>query len=126
MSMWSLMAAPLFFSGDMAKLDEFTLNVLCNSEVIDIDQDPLGKQAKIIKKTDEVFILAKPMADGSLAVGLFNLAEDKRKLTADWSELGLEGPRIVRDVWRQKDIGTFDKQFTVDVNRHGVSLIRLR
>lgn len=48
LSMWALMAAPLFFSGDMARLDRFTLNVLCNSEVIDVDQDPLGKQARSV------------------------------------------------------------------------------
>jgi len=42
MSMWSLMAAPLFFFGDMTKLDALTLNVLCNTEVIDIDQDSPG------------------------------------------------------------------------------------
>ncbi len=51
MSMWSLMAAPLIFSGDMTKLDAFTLNVLCNAEVIAVDQDPLGKQAKILRQT---------------------------------------------------------------------------
>ncbi|HOH30215.1 MAG TPA: glycoside hydrolase family 27 protein, partial [Candidatus Hydrogenedentes bacterium] len=44
MSLWCLMAAPLVYSGDMTRLDAFTLNVLCNPEVIDIDQDPLGKQ----------------------------------------------------------------------------------
>ncbi|MBN2296082.1 MAG: putative Ig domain-containing protein, partial [Pirellulales bacterium] len=126
MSMWSLMAAPLIFSGDMAKLDEFTLNVLCNCEVIDINQDPLGKQAKIITQTDDLLVLAKPMQDGSLAVGLFNLGEKRRKLTADWAELGLTGPKIVRDVWRHRDIGTFDKEFTAEVNRHGICLIRLR
>ena len=49
MSMWSLMAAPLFFSGDMARLDEFTLNVLCNPEVIDVNQDACGKQARPIR-----------------------------------------------------------------------------
>src|ERR1035441_1429220 len=38
MSMWALMASPLFYSGDMGSLDEFTLNVLCNAEVIDVDQ----------------------------------------------------------------------------------------
>jgi alpha-galactosidase len=43
MSLWALMAAPLIFSGDMNHLDEFTLNVLCNAEVIAIDQDSLGK-----------------------------------------------------------------------------------
>ena len=48
-----LMAAPLFFSGDMAKLDDFTLNVLCNAEVIEVDQDPLGKQAKPLVQDDQ-------------------------------------------------------------------------
>ena len=42
MSMWALMAAPLFYSGDITRLDAFTLNVLCNAEVIEVDQDPLG------------------------------------------------------------------------------------
>ena len=43
--------SPLIFSGDMARLDPFTLNVLCNAEVIDVDQDALGRQARIIRKT---------------------------------------------------------------------------
>jgi alpha-galactosidase len=43
MSLWSLMAAPLFYSGDMGRLDEFTLNLLCNPEVIEINQDMLGR-----------------------------------------------------------------------------------
>ncbi len=41
MSLWALMASPLFYSGDMTRLDEFTLNVLCNPEVIEVNQDPL-------------------------------------------------------------------------------------
>ena len=80
MSMWSLMAAPLFYSGDMTHLDAFTLNVLCNSEVIDIDQDVLGKQAVIVQAHANEFVLSKPLEDGALAVGLFNLAETKEKL----------------------------------------------
>jgi alpha-galactosidase len=125
MSMWCLMAAPLFFSGDMAKLDDFTVGVLCSPEVIEVDQDPLGKQAKPLAQDDQTLILAKPMEDGSLAVGLFNLAEAGRKMTIDWSLLRLQGPRRVRDLWRQKDIGTFEGRFDVDVTRHGVALVRL-
>ena len=125
MSMWCLMAAPLFYSGDMRYLDEFTLNVLCNAEVIDVDQDPLGIQARPLVQDDETLILAKPMADGSLAVGLFNLAELSREMSVDWSLLGLSGKRVVRDLWRQKDLGTYDGRFTTAVTRHGVALIRL-
>lgn len=125
MSMWCLMAAPLFFSGDMAKLDDFTLNVLCNPEVIDVDQDPLGKQARPLVQNDETLVLAKPTEDGSLAVGLFNLAEMPRQVRIDWSLLGAQGKQRARDVWRQKDLGTFEGSYSTEVSRHGVTLIRL-
>jgi len=125
MSMWCLMAAPLFYSGDMRYLDEFTLNVLCNAEVIDVDQDPLGVQARPVVNNDETLIMAKPMADGSLAVGLFNLTELPRSMTLDFSIVGLAGQRDVRDLWRQKDLGTHNGNFTTKVPRHGVALLRL-
>jgi len=125
MAMWCLMAAPLVYSGDMTQLDAFTLNVLCNPEVIAVDQDPLGKQGRPIVQTDEDFILAKPMADGSLAVGLFNFAEIAREMTVTWDQLGLEGPHRVRDLWRQKDLGDADGKVSVQVTRHGVAMLRL-
>jgi alpha-galactosidase len=126
MSMWCLMAAPLIFSGDMGKLDPFTLNVLCNAEVIDVDQDPLGKQARVTRHGGDELVLAKPMEDGSVAIGLFNLGLMKRDMKVKWSELGLSGPRIARDLWRQKDIGEFDAEFSAPVNSHGVVFIRVR
>jgi len=126
MSLWSLMAAPLIFSGDMAKLDTFTLNVLCNSEVISVDQDPLGKQAKILRQTRDEFVLVKELADGSKAVGLFNLASHPRKISIAWNELGLASHQQVRDLWRQKEIGSFDGKYEIEVPRHGVSLVRVQ
>jgi alpha-galactosidase len=80
----------------MRVLDEFTLNVLCNPEVIEVDQDPLGKQAKPLVQDDETLIMAKPMADGSLVVGLFNLAEVARDISVDSSLLGFAGSRRIR------------------------------
>ena len=49
MSMWALMASPLFFGGDMGALDDFTLGILNNSEVIDVDQDALGWQGRVVR-----------------------------------------------------------------------------
>jgi alpha-galactosidase len=125
MSLWSLMAAPLVFSGDMTKLDEFTLGILCNAEVIEVDQDPLGRQGKPVVRDDATLVLAKPLEDGSLAVGLFNLDEVARPITVSWSQLELKGPQRARDLWRQKDLGVFDGQYTAPVARHGVMLLRL-
>jgi len=125
MSMWALMASPLFFSGDMSKLDDFTLNILCNSEVIDVDQDALGLQARVVRQSADEFILEKPLEDGSVAVGFFNLSESPRKMSASLADLGLNGSWNVRDLWRQKVIGAASGSLNADVARHGVSLVRL-
>jgi alpha-galactosidase len=126
MSMWCLMAAPLIFSGDMGRLDPFTLNVLCNHEVIEVDQDPLGKQSRIVKQTEDELILAKEMEDGSTAVGLFNLASSAAKLSVSWAELGLTGRQVARNLWRQTDLGSFEGTLATTVPKHGVTLVRLR
>jgi alpha-galactosidase len=125
MSLWCLMAAPLIFGGDMAKLDPFTLNVLCNSEVIAVDQDALGRQARIVRQTPDEFILLKDLEDGSKALGLFNLDSSPRKISVSWADLSLAGSQEVRDLWRQTHVGAFTGAFDTEVTRHGVALVRL-
>jgi alpha-galactosidase len=126
MSMWSLMASPLFFGGDMSKLDPFTLNVLCNAEVIDVNQDLLGKQARVVRKTKGELILAKPLEDGSVAVGLFNLAREPREIAAALPDIGAPARCRVRDIWRQKEDGRAEGELRRTVGAHGVALVRLR
>jgi len=125
MSMWSLMAAPLFFSGEVTKLDAFTLNVLCNSEVIDIDQDSLGRQAKVVRETSNELVLEKPLSDGSVAVGLFNLKDSPQEVSAGWADLGLDGRQAVRDVWRHKDLRPVQSRYSNRLAAHDVMLIKL-
>jgi alpha-galactosidase len=125
MSMWCLMASPLFYGGDITSLDDFTLNVLCNAEVIEIDQDPLGKSADVAKLSDKTFLMVKQLEDGGKAVGLFNRDTEDAKITAKWSDIGVTGKQAVRDLWRQKDLGEFDGEFTANVGRRGVVLIRV-
>ena len=111
-SLWSLVAAPLILGGDVTRLDDFTLNLLCNDEVIDVDQDPLGKPGHRVAKQGDQEVWARPLEDGSLAVGLFNRNEMQATVTAKWSDLGVQGKQRVRDLWRQKDLGTLEGQFS--------------
>lgn len=124
-SLWSLLAAPLLLGCDMTQIDEFTRNVLCNDEVIEVNQDPLGRMARCIATRDETKVYAKEMADGSVTVGLFNLGEETVPVSTTWSELKLKGPQQVRDLWRQRSLGKQADGFAADVPRHGVMLIRL-
>ena len=125
-SLWSLLAAPLFFGGDMTKLDEFTLSLLTNDEVIAVNQDTLAKQGRRVWRQATSEVWAKPLEDGSLAVGLFNRGEQETRIAADWSVLGIHGKHKVRDLWRQKDLGRFDGRFEAVVGRHGVALVRVQ
>jgi alpha-galactosidase len=124
-SLWCLLCSPLLIGCDMTKLDDFTLNLLTNDEVLDVSQDPLGRQAARIAKDGSLEIWAKDLEDGSKAVGLFNRGEDDATITVKWSELGASGVQSVRDLWRQQNIGKFPDQFRAKVPRHGVVLIKV-
>jgi alpha-galactosidase len=125
-SQWCLVAAPLIFSGDITRLDDFTLNLLCNDEVLDVNQDALGKPGRRVTQHDDLEVWARDLEDGSKAVGLYNRGEMELPVIAAWSDLGVKGRQIVRDLWRQKDLGAFENQFQASVPRHGVVLVRLR
>ncbi|QDK80610.1 alpha-galactosidase [Spirosoma sp. KCTC 42546] len=138
-SMFSLLAAPLLIGCPIEQLDAFTLNLLANDEVIEINQDPLGKAARLVRDEDGVQIWLKPLEDGSYAVGLFNTAdfgktpqsyfhwgtEVPKSFTFDFAKIGLKGNYKLRDVWRQKDLGTFNGSFKTDIRHHGVVMLKL-
>jgi alpha-galactosidase len=124
-SLWCLLAAPLILSGDITRLDAFTLGLLTNDEVIDVDQDPLGRPGRRVAKNGSLEVWSRPMEDGSLAVGLFNRGEGLKAVEANWQDLGLRGPQRVRDLWRQRDVGVTDGKFEAAVGRHGVVLVRM-
>ncbi len=127
-SLWSLFSAPLLIGCDMEQLDDFTLNLLTNDEVIEINQDPLGKQATCLQTMGDLRIYVKELEDGNKAVGFcnFGLAPIDLKYT-DFAKLGLKGQFAVRDLWRQQNIGNVNTQsgsLTIKVPVHGVLLYK--
>jgi len=124
-SLWSIVAAPLIFSGDITRLDEFTLSLLTNDEIIEVDQDPLGKPGYRVSKNGDTEVWIRNLEDGSKAVGLFNRGENEAEVTAVWEEIGVTGKQRVRDLWRQKDLGDFSDKYTSTVPVHGVVMLRL-
>lgn len=124
-SLWCLLASPLLIGCDMTQLDDFTLNLLTNDEVLEVSQDPLGRQAERIMQDGMVEVWAKDMEDGSKAVGLFNRGQEEAPVTVKWSDLGVGSEQSVRDLWRQKDLGQFKGQFEIKVARHDVVLVKI-
>jgi alpha-galactosidase len=124
-TMWVLLAAPLLLGCDLTQLDPFTLDLLTNDEVLDVDQDVLGKQGWKRAETGQTEVYARPLSDGTLAVGLFNKGRTASVVAARWTDLGLHGAQRVRDLWRRKDAGTFDHEFRYPVPPHGAVLVKI-
>jgi alpha-galactosidase len=138
-SMFSLLAAPLLIGCPVEHLDDFTLNLLTNSEVLEINQDPLGKPARLMSDENGVQIWVKPMKDDSYAVGLFytddfgktpqsyfRWGDETPKLyTFHFDKAGLKGNWKLRDVWRQVDLGECSGSFGTEIRHHGVLMLRM-
>ena len=131
MSMWALFPSPIQISCLLDDIDDFTLDLLSNEEILDINQDSLGQGVSCIGKTlgqrtpDGAYdlhtrIYARPLADGSVAAGFFNLGKGAVTIT-----LPLHAKTRIRDPWALKDLGTFDCNFTVNVPEHGGRIFRL-
>ncbi len=125
LALWSLQAAPLFIGADLSKLDPLTLALLTNDDVLDVDQDPLGKAARRLWQDGRLEIWARPLADGTVAVGLFNRGLAPNKVTVPWSLIGRAGAQPVRDLWQRRDLGASRDSFTATVPRHGVVFIKV-
>jgi alpha-galactosidase len=124
-TIWALLAAPLLIGCDMTQLDEFTLDLLTNDEVLAVDQDELGNAATRVASAGNAEVWSRPLADGTIAVGLFNRGVEPTTVVAKWSDVKLTGPQPVRDLWQQKDLGEYDREYAVQVRGHGSVLLKI-
>ncbi|MGH7952890.1 MAG: alpha-galactosidase, partial [Limisphaerales bacterium] len=143
MTLWCLLASPLLLGNDLTAMDAFTLNLLENDDVLAVDQDELGKQAAPVSESGEpvgiprpghpgqkrmvtpLQVWARPLADGSHAVGLFNFGDTNATVTVKWSDLNISGEHLIRDLWRQKDLGKFKNEFSMPVAPHSAELVKI-
>jgi alpha-galactosidase len=124
LSLWCLLSAPLLIGCDLERLDPFTLNLLCNDEVLALDQDVLGRPALPRLKSGSIQVWVKELADGERAVGIFNLGEETAAYTLDLKAAGLPAEANLRDLWRQRDLGRISLRHVVTIPGHGVVLLK--
>ena len=126
-TMWAMQAAPLLIGCDLTHIDRFTLDLLTNHDVIEVDQDMLGKPATRVAKDGQAEVWARPLADGRYAVALFNRGDEPTRVTVDLAnDLRLTGPRRVRNLWLMRDEGRASGRYSAIVPRHGAVLLSVQ
>jgi alpha-galactosidase len=126
LSLWCILAAPLMAGNDLRNMTDEIREILTNTEVIAVDQDPLGVQGHKVRDDGDFEVWSKPLKDGSRAVVLFNRSSGDEKISVTWQEIELsEQEATVRDLWEKKDLGRFQNGFSAVVPSHGVVMVKI-
>ena len=125
MALWALLAAPLLAGNDLRNMSAETKELLTNSDVIAVDQDSKGVQGHRVWQEGPLEIWAKPLADGSQAVGLFNRSESAIQMTLDFKGIGAPAAAKLRNLLDHKDLATAQNSYATEVPKHGVVLLKV-
>jgi alpha-galactosidase len=127
-SLWAMLAAPLMAGNDLNNMTPETGEILTNKEVIAIDQDKLGREARRVRRDGDIEVWARSLEGGDRAVLLLNRGTAVKEVTVNWTDLDYPAhvPAAVRDLWQHKDLGKFTEKFTASVAPHAVVMITVK
>ena len=126
MTLWVMACSPLMMGCDLRGLDKDSAALLMNREVLAVNQDSLGKPAIRVRQYGPCEAWAKPLQDGSLAVGLFNRGSSGLDMKVRAGDLGLsDEPKLVRDLWQGQDVADFGEFLTRRVQPHESLLFKV-
>ena len=112
--------------GDLPTLDAFTKSLLTNQEVLEVDQAS-SENHELFERDNHIAWTAKAPGTGERYLAIFNLADGSpASVKVQWKELGLKGKCAVRDLWQNKDLGTYSRSFAPKLNPHGAGLYKIR
>lgn len=119
MTLWAVFRSPLFFGGELRLTDDFTLSLITNSEVINVNQN--SEKPLFVYNKGGIAVWQTKVENGT-AVAVFNLSDEEKRHKLKLSDLGIENVRAVRDLWARKDISKCENDLTVSLKPHSSAL----
>jgi len=124
MTLWAMSAAPLMMGHDLRQTSPEVLKLLTNRAVIAVDQDARGVQGQAARREGSTEVWKKPLADGGVAVALFNRGETATTIALAPADAGFTTLEAVRDLWADADLGASPPAFVVPPQ--GAVLLQVR
>lgn len=129
MAMWSIMSSPLLIGCDLTAIPEPSLRLLTNPEVVALNQDSLGLQARLVKREGgaELYVKDVRRREGlTRAVALYNPTDTTARFCLRAADVDLAGRVTVRDLFARRDDGRLkDGERVVDIAPHDTHLYLL-
>lgn len=126
MTLFSISRSPLMFGGDLPSNDEFTLSLITNKDVLNVNQHSTnGKE--LFRENDLIVWTANDPKTGDKFLAFFNASDTTgaAEITVKFEQLGLTGTHTIKDLWTGEKLGKFTGSFSRIINRHGAGLYRI-
>ncbi|MFG1660037.1 glycoside hydrolase family 27 protein [Micromonospora chersina] len=124
-AMWAVLAAPLIAGNDVRSQSAATQSILTNRNLIAINQDGLGLQAAQVSFDGTRRVLAKPLANGDVAVALFNQGSATTTISTTAAAVGKTGTSFtLLDAWTNAT-STTGGAISASVPAHGTVVYRV-
>lgn len=128
-SIWAISKAPLLIGCDVRNATKETMEIIGNMEVIAVNQDPHGVQAKKVRMEGDLEIWAGPLSSYRVALVLVNRSRSRNPITAQWDDIGIPPNSVVeaRDLWEHKTLKErFVGNLTASVDSHACKMYVLK
>ncbi|KMS70708.1 alpha-galactosidase [Streptomyces viridochromogenes] len=124
-ALWALMSAPLMAGNDIRTMSADVSAILRNPRLLAVNQDSLGAGGRRVRDDGDTEVFAKPLSDGSVAVGLFNRGSNTATVTTTAAQVGLSGGSFtLTDLWTG-GTSTTSGQISASVPAHGVAVFKV-
>ncbi|GAA3660811.1 glycoside hydrolase family 27 protein [Streptomyces chitinivorans] len=124
-ALWALMSAPLMAGNDIRTMSADVSAILRNPRLLAVNQDPLGAGGRRVRDDGATEVFAKPLSDGSVAVGLLNRGGSTTTITTTAAQVGLSGGSFtLTDLWTGTTSSTSGR-ISAGVPAHGVAVFRM-
>ena len=115
MTLWAVFRSPLFFGGELRLTDNYTLSLVTNPEVINVNQN---SEKPLFVYNKGGIAVWQTKIENCTAVAVFNLSDEEKHYRLSFSDLGIENVRAVRDLWARKDIPKCENDVAVSLKPH--------
>ena len=115
MTLWAVFRSPLFFGGELRLTDDYTLSLVTNPEVINVNQN---SEKPLFLYNKGGIAVWQTKTENCTAVAVFNLSDEEKHYKLSFSDLGIENVRAVRDLWARKDIPKCENDVAVSLKPH--------
>lgn len=122
MTLWAVFRSPLFFGGELRLTDNYTLSLVTNPEVINVNQN---SEKPLLVYNKGGIAVWQTKIENCTAVAVFNLSDEEKHYKLSFSDLGIENVRAVRDLWARKDIPKFENDVAVSLKPHSSAFFEI-